>query len=235
MKRKGRGIQIYWKIKWARIPFCLCARPTLLSIVAGLLLSFIHVHPSYSGGIYSYVDKNGVYHFTNAPTDPRFSRIEMDEDHALLKGKGRSRRGFDYGSNLDVQERVERFKREIEKAANYFGLDPALIKAIIRAESGGNPLAVSSKGALGLMQLMPKTARELMVYDPMDPAENIWGGSKYLSWLMENFDGDIITALAAYNSGPGAVERYGGVPPYPETIQYIRKVLRFWKQARSDS
>ncbi len=235
MKRKGRGTEIYLQRKWARPAFSVCARPILLSIVAGLLLSFIYVHPAFSGAIYSYVDKNGVYHFTNAPTDPRFSRIEMDEEHVLLRGRGRSRRGPGYRSNLDVQARVERFKREIERAANYFGLDPALIKAIIRAESGGNPLAVSSKGALGLMQLMPKTARELMVYDPMDPAENIWGGSKYLSWLMENFDGDIITALAAYNSGPGAVERYGGVPPYPETIQYIRKVLRFWKEAKRDS
>ncbi len=192
----------------------------------------------YAGAIYSYVDKNGVYHFTNVPTDSRFTRLEIGPDSAVIKGRGytkpRSSR-IRRLSSLDVQARVDAFEREIQKAAGFFGLDPALIKAVIRAESGGDPGAVSSKGALGLMQLMPETAKELMVYDPFDPAENIWGGSKYLSWLVDSFDGDIIAALAAYNSGPGTVERYGGIPPYPETIQYIKRVLRFWKQAKSDS
>ena len=188
-------------------------------------------------GIYSYVDKNGVYHFTNVPTDPRFSRVEIDDKSVILKGRGGlNHRARSQGlHSYDVRSRVNAFEQEIEQAAGYFGLDPALIKAVIRAESGGNPRAISSKGALGLMQLMPQTAKELMVYNPFNPAENIWGGSKYLSWLVDNFDGDIIAALAAYNSGPGTVERYGGVPPYPETIQYIRRVLKFWKQAKNDS
>ncbi len=213
-------------------------RPGKLVFLTAL---FLTATLSYSillaGGIYSYVDKNGIYHFTNVPTDSRFSKIEIDEKSVTLKGNGGSGyRTRDQGlHSYSVRARIDVFEQEIKRAAGYFGLDPALIKAVIRAESGGDPRAVSSKGALGLMQLMPATARELMVYDPFDPAENIWGGSRYLSWLMESFDGDIIAALAAYNSGPGTVEKYGGIPPYPETIQYIKRVLRFWKQAKSDS
>ena len=208
----------------------------IVSLVAVCVFHFLFCGVVLAGAIYSYVDKNGVYHFTNAPTDSRFSRVEINEKSAVLRGRGRRSLRRSRGlSGRDVQARVNLFHREITRAAGFFGLDPALIKAIIRAESGGDPDAVSSKGALGLMQLMPETARELMVYNPFDPAENIWGGSKYLSWLMENFDGDIIAALAAYNSGPGTVERYGGIPPYPETIQYIKRVLRFWKQAKNQS
>lgn len=217
-----------------------CLRPRHLDValvlVVYFLFSFLFCFRVFAGAIYSYVDKNGVYHFTNAPTDSRFSRIEMDEQSAIIKGKGcyRGYRRLSVVSAKVVRARINAFHREIDRAAVFFGLDPALIKAVIRAESGGDPQAVSSKGALGLMQLMPKTARELMVYNPFDPAENIWGGSKYLSWLLDSFDGDIIAALAAYNSGPGAVERYGGVPPYPETIQYVKRVLKFWKQAKTD-
>jgi len=211
--------------------------PVLITIS---LFVFLLADVAQAGAIYSYVDKNGVYHFTNVPTDSRFTKLEIRPDAAIIRGRGYKKiKGFNFKSksfsSQDVQARVDAFEREIQRAAGFFGLDPALIKAIIRAESGGNPSAVSSKGALGLMQLMPSTARELMVYDPLDPAENIWGGSKYLSWLVESFNGDIISALAAYNSGPGTVERYGGIPPYPETIQYIKRVLRFWKEAKSDS
>ena len=208
----------------------------LVFLVAVCVFNPFSCEVVFGGSIYSYVDENGVYHFTNAPTDSRFSRIEISQKSAVLKGRGRryiyASRGL---SSRDVQARIDIFQREITNAARFFGLDPALIKAIIRAESGGDPYAVSSKGAQGLLQLMPETARELMVYDPFDPAENIWGGSKYLSWLVESFDGDIIAALAAYNSGPGTVERYGGVPPYPETIRYIKRVLKFWKQAKNQS
>jgi len=217
----------------ARPGYCLVLS---LCILGCFLAPGLFCSAAFGGTIYSYVDENGVYHFTNAPTDSRFTRVDIKENSAVLKGRGRRNLYGSRGlSGRDVQARIDLFKREIARAAGFFGLDPALIKAIIRAESGGDPHAVSSKGAQGLMQLMPETARELMVYNPFDPAENIWGGSKYFSWLMENFDGDVIAALAAYNSGPGTVERYGGVPPYPETIQYIKRVLRFWKQAKKQS
>lgn len=239
MEKKGKCIQ---KINQKSFSL-MSTRPWLpggiIYFMAIFLFSILLNFNGYvwADGIYSYIDKNGVYHFTNVPTDPRFSKIEIDEKSVVLKGRGRRARRSRRNrfAKLNAQKRINAFKHEIEKAAGFFGLDPALIKAVIRAESGGNPRAVSSKGALGLMQLMPQTAKELMVYDPLDPAENIWGGSKYLSWLVENFNGDIIAALAAYNSGPGTVERYGGIPPYPETIQYIKRVLKFWKQAKNDS
>ena len=112
----------------------------------------------------------------------------------------------------------------MSRAAADTGLDPALIHAVIQAESGGNAQAKSSKGALGPMQLMPSTAADLGV-DPLDPVQNILGGSRYLAAMKKQFGSDKL-ALAAYNAGPSAVERHGGVPPYAETQAYVRKVLQ---------
>ncbi|MFZ5648269.1 MAG: lytic transglycosylase domain-containing protein [Bacillota bacterium] len=112
-----------------------------------------------------------------------------------------------------------------ERTAAKHGLDPALLMAVIKVESDFNPLAVSSAGATGLMQLMPETAASLGVKNPYDPLENLEGGARYLKSLMDRF-GDVNLALAAYNAGPGAVEEYGGVPPYSETIYYLEKINR---------
>jgi hypothetical protein len=110
-----------------------------------------------------------------------------------------------------------------------FGLDPRLVLALISVESDFNPQAVSSKGAQGLMQLMPSTASRFQVQDPFDPAQNLAGGMAYLSWLVTHFDGSLTKALAGYNAGENAVQRYGGVPPYPETQAYVREVMqRYW-------
>jgi soluble lytic murein transglycosylase-like protein len=109
------------------------------------------------------------------------------------------------------------------------GLSEALVKAVIRVESSGNPFARSRSGACGLMQLMPSTAAEMGVYNVFDPDENIAGGTGYLAKMLERFDGDKKLALAAYNAGPNAVRKYRGVPPYPETRKYIERVLRFEK------
>lgn len=117
----------------------------------------------------------------------------------------------------------------IERHARDRGLDPALVRAVVQAESGYNAAAVSNKGALGLMQLMPATAVELAVARPFDPEENLRGGTGYLQALLDRFGGDATLALAAYNAGPSAVERYGGVPPYPETLEYVRRVLSLWR------
>jgi soluble lytic murein transglycosylase-like protein len=111
------------------------------------------------------------------------------------------------------------------EAARRHGLDPALVRAVVAVESGFQPEAVSPKGAQGLMQLMPATARELGVADPFDAAANLDGGSRYLRSLLARYEGDLPKALAAYNAGMGAVARHRGVPPYAETRQYVKKVL----------
>ncbi len=123
-------------------------------------------------------------------------------------------------------QRVRGLRGLIERTAGEEGVDPALVAAMITQESGGNPEAVSPAGARGLMQLMPATARMLGVADTFDPQQNVSGGVRYISQLLERFGGDEKLALAAYNAGPGTVDRYGGVPPYRETTDYVKRVSR---------
>jgi soluble lytic murein transglycosylase-like protein len=117
----------------------------------------------------------------------------------------------------------------VDTYAERYDLDPRLVHAVIRAESGYNPHARSGKGAMGLMQLMPATAEDLRVADPYDPASNIAGGTQYLRALLDRFDGNLEWALAGYNAGPEAVRRFGGVPPFVETRQYLERVLREYR------
>lgn len=126
------------------------------------------------------------------------------------------------------------FEEIISEAAIRHGLDPDLIRAIIQIESGWIPDARSSKGAIGLMQLMPDTSSNLAVSNPFDPKANILGGTKYLSRLIERFRGNLVLALAAYNAGPEKVKRYKGIPPYPETRSYVRNILKQWQEYRSN-
>ena len=121
----------------------------------------------------------------------------------------------------------------VTEIAKEFAVDASLVKAIITAESNCNPLAQSPKGAQGLMQLMPATAKGLKVDKPFDPRENIIGGVKYIKGLMASY-GDLRLALAAYNAGPGAVQKYAGIPPYRETINYVEKVIRHYNKFRRD-
>lgn len=120
----------------------------------------------------------------------------------------------------------------IESIAKSQGMDPNLVKAMVKAESDFKPKAVSPKGAMGLMQLMPETAESLGVTDPFDPEDNIGGGVKFLKGLMKEFK-DPEKAIAAYNAGPGAVKRYKGIPPYEETQKYVNKVKRYYKDFSS--
>jgi hypothetical protein len=120
----------------------------------------------------------------------------------------------------------------IDEAADLYNLDPNLIRAIIRAESAFNPFAVSRAGAQGLMQLMPAVSEELNVLDPFDPRQNIFGGARYLRWLLDRNDGNLDLAVASYNAGPGAVARYNGIPPYRETRNYVKKVNLFLKNSQ---
>jgi soluble lytic murein transglycosylase-like protein len=125
--------------------------------------------------------------------------------------------------------------RTIKSAAFIHKVDANLVRAIVKTESNFDPLAVSHKGAMGLMQLMPATAKYLQVRDPFDPQQNIRGGVKYIGKLLKQYRGNVKLALAAYNAGPGAVSRFNGVPPYPETVHYIKKVLRYYQQLNSVS
>ncbi|TGK86371.1 lytic transglycosylase domain-containing protein [Leptospira montravelensis] len=142
--------------------------------------------------------------------------------------------GFKSTTSLqaDTKTKPDDILGTIESIAKSQGMDPNLVKAMVKAESGFKPKAVSPKGAMGLMQLMPETAESLGVNDPFDPEENIGGGVKFLKGLMKEFK-DPEKAIAAYNAGPGAVKRYKGIPPYEETQKYVNKVKRYYKDFSS--
>lgn len=127
----------------------------------------------------------------------------------------------------------EQIEKLVSANAATWNVDPSLIKAIIANESGFNANATSNVGAQGLMQLMPGTASGLGVSNAYDPAQNVWGGSKYLKGLLDRFGGDMTRAVAAYNAGPGAVEKYGGVPPYAETQNYVQNVLSSYEKYKA--
>lgn len=166
--------------------------------------------------IYRYEDEEGVVHFTDAPTDKKFKVFLRD-----LRKDRQLRTRFRFAANADPQV----YEQLIVSTANKYGVSPALVKAVIQAESGYNPNAVSRAGASGLMQLMPGTAKQLKVADSFDPRQNVDGGVRYLKFLLDTFKGDVSLALAAYNAGLGKVARYGGIPPYEETRTYVNRVL----------
>ncbi|MDR1514093.1 MAG: lytic transglycosylase domain-containing protein [Synergistaceae bacterium] len=133
-----------------------------------------------------------------------------------------------------VAERLAMWEPDLQELSGKYGVDPDLARAVMRQESGGNPNAVSSAGALGLMQLMPGTAKGLGV-DPMNPKRNLEGGIKYLAQLADKYDGDYVKTLAAYNAGSARVDSYGGIPPFPETERYVKNVLALYrKYSRGD-
>ena len=124
------------------------------------------------------------------------------------------------------------YNKLIDKAADRYNLDPALIRSVMQTESAFNPIAVSSAGAMGLMQLMPELAEEFGVTDPFDPEQNVMAGARYLRQLLNMHDGNIRLAVASYNAGPGAVARYGAIPPFQETREYVKRVTHLLARAR---
>jgi soluble lytic murein transglycosylase-like protein len=163
--------------------------------------------------IYRFKDERGVWHFSNVKNDPRFRLYMRTPNH-----------------NKPANQYIRDYDEAISKASRKFRVEPSLIKAVIRAESGFDQKAVSHKGAQGLMQLMPDTAYQMEVADPFDPEENIFGGTRYLSLMLDRFQNNVQLALAAYNAGPERVEEYRGIPPFAETRTFVERVLRYYSQ-----
>ena len=180
------------------------------------------VHSSYAD-IYSYLDENGIYHYTNMPSTDQRYKLKWRTKKTFVKPSGT----YTYSKS---------YEEEILKAAKRYDIDPDLVKAIIKVESNFNSTAVSQKGAMGIMQLMPETAQDYSVSNPFNPMENIEGGTKYLKNLMETFGGDLQLVLAAYNAGENAVIKYGfRIPPFAETTDYVEKVLMHYSHLKGNN
>lgn len=184
-------------------------RTVLLAILA-LLLAV----PA-AADVYRYVDKNGTIHFTDRPKHPGYELFL------------REKRSY---KSLPASGGYYPYKDVVNRACMMHGMDEALVRAVIEVESDFNRYAISTAGARGLMQLMPETMFYLGVRNPWDPDQNVQGGTMYLKNLLSRFSGDMKLALAAYNAGPGAVERYGSIPPYPQTRDYVQKVIHRYQK-----
>ena len=180
---------------------------TVMAGIASLAFSV----PTTTAEIYQFVGPNGAISLTNVPSDPRYRKIEIESNRfpAIM-------------SERELEPVIRRHSSQHQ-------LHPALIRAVIKAESNFDPRAVSRAGAIGLMQLMPQTAVRLDVRDMYDPDDNVGGGTKYLRQLLDRFHGNLPLALAAYNAGENAVDRYQALPPFDETRQYVLKVLRYYR------
>lgn len=203
--------------------------PRALAVLAlaGLLLAPAAAR---AAELYSYVDDEGVIHFSNAPSDPRFKRIgKRATGGGVYRASPQAR-----ARPLPRGEAYEKYREHIRLAADKYKLPEALLLAVMAVESNFDHRAVSEKGAMGLMQLMPGTARDMFVADAYEPAQNIDGGARYLRILANQYQGDVVRTLAAYNAGPEAVRRAKGeVPDIPETREYVRKVLALYQAFRA--
>ena len=196
----------------------MASRFAYLSLLAVMVLpGFAHAD------IFAFTDSNGVTHFSNVPSDSRFKlMIAASPDPAASVAPGKK---------VDWLARSAKYDQAIAGAAKANTIQAALVRAVIVVESGFNPHAVSKRGAVGLMQLLPATARRYGVKDIYDPEQNIRAGTHYLSDLLTRFDSNLELALAAYNAGEEAVERYGRhIPPYAETLAYVPSVMRVYER-----
>lgn len=162
--------------------------------------------------IYMFVDSNGTLHFTNT---------KVSSDYKLYIKE--------YPEYPDKSNITDKYDHLIAEAAQAYNLPFSLVKAVIKAESNFNPEAISKTGALGLMQIMPENFKSFNINDPFNPWENIMAGTGYLSRLLIQFEGKLPLAIAAYNAGPGAVERYKDIPPFQETRNYVKKVIKYYR------
>ncbi len=171
--------------------------------------------------IYAFTDPTGVTHYSNVPVDPRYSRLLSEPAPAAAATP----------SSAEWRSRAAAYSDLIDEAARRAEVSPALLRAVIAVESAFDPRAVSPKGAQGLMQLRPATARRYGVQRPFDPRDNLRGGASYIRDLLRRYGNDLELALAAYNAGEEAVDRHGRtIPPFPETQAYVPAVLRFYRR-----
>jgi hypothetical protein len=220
-------------------------------LLAGLIPILLALSGPVHADIYAFVDKNGVRHLSNVPNDPRYKLVMRTPAYSkqatqpssyapnnLYGGAAITPRNYAQkairAKPLRVNEQNrQRFAADVNRIAAQYRLEPALMHAVISAESSYNPWAVSPKGAMGLMQLMPGTAERFGVSNPYDPVANMHGGARYLRWLLDRFN-DPRLAVAAYNAGEGAVQKYGNqIPPYQETQTYVVRVLDFYQRYRT--
>jgi soluble lytic murein transglycosylase-like protein len=189
----------------------------IFTFFLGMLFAYSLLLPATGGAdVYVYKDARGVLNFTNVPNHAGYRRI-IRESNPLSGGAVNSPRIYE-----DL----------IDSASNRYGIDPDLVRAIIKVESDFDRNARSARGAMGLMQLTAETARQHHVSDVFDPAENIDGGVRHLRLLLGRYQGDLALSLAAYNAGSKAVEKHGGIPPFAETREYVRRVLRYYDAYR---
>lgn len=198
-------------------------RKACLAFFAGLIATA----PA-AADIFRHVDANGIVQYTNVPTDSRFKvHRKLDDENVVTETLASEVRGIDPADR-------KRYEKTIRAAARANRLEPALIHAVISAESGYNPYARSRKGAAGLMQLMPATAKRYGAKNSLDPSQNIHAGAKYLRDLMDLFNNDLKLVLAAYNAGENAVLRAGNrIPQYSETMTYVPRVINYYKRYRT--
>ena len=178
-----------------------------IKMVTAVLFLFFSNSPS-QADIYMYIDSQGVLYFTNAPTSSQYTLYIKERPKASVATK--------------------KYDGIIQEASNTFNLSFSLIKAMIKVESDFDPMAISKKGALGLMQIMPQNLRTFNIRDPHDPRQNILGGARYFKSLVERFEGKLPLALAAYNAGPTIVDKHMNIPPIQETEDYVKKVMKYF-------
>jgi len=182
----------------------------VVSAIFILIATVLSVHAD----IYMYIDDNGVMHFTNAPTSNEHDYKVYIKERTSISTKFHS---------------TDKYDGFISDASREFDVDSRLLKAMIKAESDFDPRAISRKGAMGLMQIMPENFKMLKLKNPFDPWQNIRAGAQYFKKLYERFNGKLALSLAAYNAGPTAVDRYRSIPPYQETEEYVHRVLRYYR------
>ncbi|MEB2346773.1 MAG: lytic transglycosylase domain-containing protein [Deltaproteobacteria bacterium] len=222
------------------------ARSRNPGLVAWALAAALLAAGSAPAEVYRFVDDQGVVHLTDSPTSRSYAKyrptihgsgkgISIITRRSSILGLGRREIRYAMSSLRLPEGRPEpsSYDALIERAALRHGVPAALVKAVVKTESNFQRHAVSSKGAQGLMQLMPATAADLGVEDAFSAEENVTGGTRYLRAMLDRY-GDWKQALAAYNAGPGAVDQYGGIPPYQETRQYVERVLQYYRRYDGD-